>query len=239
MVSGATDFYVSPNGSDGNPGSATRPFLSLERARQAVRDAKKTAPIHVYLRAGKYRLEKPLVFGPEDSGREGAPIIWTAAQGEQVTITGARKLELKWMQSREGILQAQVPAGMDFDQLFVGGKRQVRARFPNYDPVDPLRSGKGYQQVNDGSNQRYDTWFEFDAKQFTQKRWVNPGTGIVHAFHSRNWGNLQYRVKSVDWEKHRVLLGEGGWQMQRSGGIGTGRGAASPFYVENIFEELD
>ena len=231
----AADFYVSPAGNDRNPGSMARPFRTLERARQAVRSVTKTASVHVYLRRGKYRLPEPLVFGPEDSG----PVIWTAAPGEEVAITGSRKLDLKWSAYRDGILKASVPAGVNFDQLFVDGKRQIRARFPNYDPADPLRSGKGYQLVTDGSNRRYDTWFGFDPKIFTGKRWANPATGIVHAFQSRNWGNLQYRIKGVNWEKHRVLLGEGGWQMQRAAGIGKGRGSASPFYIENIFEELD
>lgn len=235
----AADFYVSPAGNDRNPGSTDRPFRTLERARRAVREARKTAPLHVYLRRGKYRISEPLVLGPEDSGGDGAPVIWAAVPGEQVTIAGSRKLVLKWSAYRDGILKASVPAGLDFDQLFVDGKRQIRARFPNYDPADPLRGGKGYQCVTDGSNKRYDTWFGFDPKIFTQKRWTNPTTGIVHAFQSKNWGNMQYRIKGVDWEAHRVLLGEGGWQLQRSGGIGKGRGSSSPFYIENIFEELD
>ena len=238
-MSAAGDFYVSPGGDDRNPGSTARPFRTLERARQAVRAAAKSAPVHVYLRRGKYRLAEPLVFGPEDSGDDGAPVIWSALPGEQLTIVGSRKLDLKWSAYRDGILKASVPAGLDFGQLFVDGKRQIRARFPNYDPADPLRSGKGYQLVTDGSNRRYDTWFGFDPKIFTEKRWANPTTGIVHAFQSRNWGNMQYRIKGVDWEKHRVLLGEGGWQLQRSGGIGTARGSSSPFFIENIFEELD
>ena len=238
-LSSARDFYVAPGGDDRNPGSTARPFRTLERARRAVREVKQTGGVHVYLRGGKYRFSEPLVFGPEDSGRDGAPIVWAAAPGEQVTLTGSRKLDLKWSTYRDGILKAGVPAGLNFDQLFVGGKRQIRARFPNYDPADPLRGGKGYQFVTDGSDKRYDTWFGFDPKIFTQKRWANPTTGIVHAFQSKNWGNLQYRVKGVDWEKRQVLLGEGGWQMQRSGGIGKGRGSSSPFYIENIFEELD
>ena len=239
VVLSAVEFYVSPAGDDGNPGSLEKPFRTLQRAQQAVRAAARTTPIHVYLRQGKYRLSQPLVFGPEDSGSDAAPVIWSAFPGERVTITGSLRLDLKWSPYRDGILRATVPAGLNFDQLFVDGQRQVRARFPNYDSTDPLRSGKGYQLVADGSNRRYDTWLDFNPEIFTKKRWARPETGIVHAFQSHNWGNLQYRIRAVDWEKHRILLGEGGWQMQRSFGIGKARGSSSPFFVENIFEELD
>jgi len=124
----ATDFYVSPAGNDGNPGSAARPFRTLERARQAARKAQKNAPVHVYLRAGKYRVSEPLVFGPEDSGDDGAPVVWAAVPGAQASIAGSRKLDLKWSAYRDGILKAAVPAGLDVgvdlasrDRATVGG----------------------------------------------------------------------------------------------------------------------
>src|SRR5690606_17189 len=123
--------------------------------------------------------------------------------------------------------------------LFINGERQVRARFPNYDYENPLREGKGYQSVVNGSNRRHDTWLEYDPEIFSDKKWSDPTTRIVHAFQSMNWGNMQYRVKGVNRAENKILLGEGGWQLQRGMGIGKGRGKSSPFFVENIFEELD
>ena len=35
---------------------------------------------------------------------------------------------------KDGIMQAKTPAGLAFDQLFINGKRQMMARYPNYDP---------------------------------------------------------------------------------------------------------
>jgi len=34
----AADLYIATDGSDGNPGTEARPFATLERARDAVRD---------------------------------------------------------------------------------------------------------------------------------------------------------------------------------------------------------
>ena len=55
-VGGPIQFFVSPKGSDKNPGSAAKPFASLERARSAVRDARKSPrePVSVTLLGGDY-----------------------------------------------------------------------------------------------------------------------------------------------------------------------------------------
>ena len=238
-ISGAAEFYVSPSGNDQNPGTKGRPFLTLDRAHGAARPVAGNETVRVYLRAGKYRISDTLVFKPEDSGAPGAPHIWSAYPGETVAIVGSAELTLDWTVHGNGIQKANVPAGLEFDQLFVNGERQTRARFPNYDPVNPLRTGAGYVHVVDGSNRRPDTWFSYNPETFTKRAWSDPSTGIVHAFQSHNWGNLQYRIKSIDRETHRISLSDGGWQLQRAYGIGKGRGSSSPFYVDNIFEELD
>ncbi|MHC5068286.1 MAG: chitobiase/beta-hexosaminidase C-terminal domain-containing protein, partial [Planctomycetota bacterium] len=66
-----------------------------------------------------------------------------------------------------------------------------------------------------------------------------PTTGIVHGFQSRNWGNMQYRIASFDATSGRMIFNEGGQQIQRKQGIQANRHGNSPFFVENIFEELD
>ncbi len=240
-ASAATTVHVAPNGRDTADGSATRPFATLSRAQSAVRALMQTAPgaLTVELAPGTYHLAAPLVLSTEDSGRPDAPITYAAAPGAEVRLTGSVALQLTWQPWRDGILQANVPPGLVFDQLFVNGSRQVRARFPNFDAANPLRDGPGYMQIADGTNKRPDTWVSYDPATFSPRIWQNPTTGIVHGFQSHNWGNMQYRLAGVDLEQHRLRLGEGGWQLQRSQGLGRAREAASPVYVENILEELD
>src|SRR5437899_10946340 len=55
----AADYYVASTGSDLNPGTRSKPFASLERARAAVRQRKAVQsalrePITVWLRGGDY-----------------------------------------------------------------------------------------------------------------------------------------------------------------------------------------
>ena len=85
-----TAFYISPSGSDSNPGTEGKPFATVSRARDAVRGFKKDSPVTVYLRGGRYELAEPVVFTPEDSGTEAAPITYAAYPGETPVISGGR-----------------------------------------------------------------------------------------------------------------------------------------------------
>ena len=41
----AAEFFVSPSGSDADAGTKAKPFASLERARNAIREAKKAGAV--------------------------------------------------------------------------------------------------------------------------------------------------------------------------------------------------
>ncbi|MBC7287172.1 MAG: right-handed parallel beta-helix repeat-containing protein [Armatimonadetes bacterium] len=106
-----------------------------------------TQPVIVRLRAGRYFLENTLTLGPEDSGTEECPITYCAYPGEKVEIVGGRLItELR--PGKDGVLRAKLPevaAGKwYFRSLFVDGRREIRARQPNFDPSDPYRKGFFY-----------------------------------------------------------------------------------------------
>ena len=90
---GAAAFYVAPDGSDANPGTESRPFGTLERARDAVRALKGAGllpegGVTVFIRGGRYELPGPLALTAEDSGTTAAPIEYRAFRGEEVRIVG-------------------------------------------------------------------------------------------------------------------------------------------------------
>jgi hypothetical protein len=99
----AADFFVTTRGKDtwsgkrADPGEDDGPFATVARAREAVRTLLKTLdrprPVRVVLRAGTYALESPLEFGPEDSGSRNAPVVYAAAPGEKVILSGGRRLQ--------------------------------------------------------------------------------------------------------------------------------------------------
>ena len=245
-VAGAdgVEFYVSPSGSDGALGTKAKPFASISRARDEIRALsarKKSSGVTVWVREGAYNFDESLIFEARDSGTEKAPITYSAYPGEGVVLKGSLKLDAKWKSYKDGIYVCSLAGtpleDVETTQLFCEDRRMVRARYPDWDFEDPLRSGKGYLHCKDGDLTQM-TWRpgQLDDKK---GKWANPETGILHAFHRRNWGNMQYRIAGIDWDKRQVLLGEGGLQCQRRDGPGVGRGDASPYYIENIFEELD
>ena len=93
----ARTYTVAPDGHDGNPGTEARPFATLEGARDAIRRLKQTSElpaggIEVELRQGVYELAQPFVLLADDSGRPDAPITYCARAGEEVRLSGGRRL---------------------------------------------------------------------------------------------------------------------------------------------------
>src|SRR6185437_8142922 len=91
------EFFVSPNGDDAAAGTQSRPFRTLEHARDAVRRLKQVSGVpqggvSIFLRAGKYELTHSFTLTAEDSGSENAPIRYRAWGNERVTLTGGRAI---------------------------------------------------------------------------------------------------------------------------------------------------
>ncbi|HEU5080157.1 MAG TPA: hypothetical protein VFT72_13170 [Opitutaceae bacterium] len=134
-----------PRGSDENDGSGDKPFATLERARNAVRErlarGKLRGDLVVEVSAGRYELAAPLRLEPEDSGQPGARVIYRAAAGERVILSGGRKVS-GWAPEPEKIWSADVGHGVDFRQLWIDGRRATRARRPNVGQTEILTSDK-------------------------------------------------------------------------------------------------
>ncbi|MBN1342765.1 MAG: right-handed parallel beta-helix repeat-containing protein [Phycisphaerae bacterium] len=130
-----TEFWVSPDGDDASPGTQSAPFLTLERARDAIRalgKARREGEIVVYLRGGTYPLTQAFALDPNDSGLNGHKVTYRAAPGERPVITGSIRVE-NWSlhDPNLGIYRACVDP-CETRQLYVNGQRAVRARTSLY-----------------------------------------------------------------------------------------------------------
>ncbi|NLZ03711.1 MAG: PDZ domain-containing protein [Phycisphaerae bacterium] len=232
MVSSAAardtvEFYVAPDGSDAGDGSMERPFASLAQARDAVRQirAENVERITVFLRGGNYYLEEPVVFTSADSGGGETIIEYCARADEEVVISGGFELDLGWRPYRDGIVSAKVPTRIGkIDQLFVDGRRQHPARYPNYDPEAKFFGGTSGNAI---SPQHARTW-------------THPEGGYMHALHSAMWGSKHYVIVGVDADG--TIQFRGGWQENRGGGfdpVFRGGYHKDYLFVENLFEEVD
>ena len=127
-VASAADLYVAPNGNDADPGTEARPFATLDRARQAVRqlNRNRSGDLVVALRGGTYRVGRTVVFQEGDSGTGGHDIIYEACPGERPVLSGGRSIR-GWQPDGHGRWKAQTEVP-NFRQLYVDGVRAVRAR---------------------------------------------------------------------------------------------------------------
>ncbi len=118
--------------------SSDGPVATLEQARDMIRAEKAkaalTEPVHVVIANGRYTLSEPFVLTPADSGTEKAPIFYEAAPGAKPVFSGGRVIT-GWAADKDGLWTVRLPAVADgqwyFEQLFVDGRRAVRARTPN------------------------------------------------------------------------------------------------------------
>lgn len=125
----ATDFYLSPDGSDSNAGtSASQAFKTVTKAKEAVRaqlGKSLTEDVNVHIAAGIYTLTGPLNFTSADSGKDGHKVNWLGEKGS--IVSGGLKVT-GWTAGNNGIYSASVPAGTQSRNLFVGGKAANYAR---------------------------------------------------------------------------------------------------------------
>jgi hypothetical protein len=137
--------YVSPTGNDDWAGSSSAanaklgdgPLATLDGARRRVASTRKSSPrspIRVVFADGRYPMQTPVTFGPTDSGTEEAPIRYVASKGAKPIFTGG-KLIGGWKAEANGLWSVEIPevkaGSWYFEQLWVNGRRAIRARSPN------------------------------------------------------------------------------------------------------------
>ena len=151
--------YVAKNGSDSwtgkmktpNAARSDGPLASLPKARDTIRTLKKgdglKSPVTVLVRGGVFDFAKTLSLTGEDSGTKECPVTYRAFPGEKVVLTGGRPV-LRWKKHLGALFVADLARqGFEdcrFRELFFKGKRQILARFPNYDSAHPVTGGLLY-----------------------------------------------------------------------------------------------
>lgn len=151
--------YVAPNGNDNwsgkltipNPDKTDGPFVSLEGARNAIREMKKKGeikqPITVMVLEGTYYLPETFTLKPEDSGTASCTITYTAYPSHSPMICGGMKVT-GWKPYNKKIWQCDLKKygykGAAIRQLVYNNQPQILARCPNRDKKDTLNGGYLY-----------------------------------------------------------------------------------------------
>ena len=186
------DFVVAPHGDDNHPGTAQKPFASIQRAQAAARDriaAGLTADLVIELRSGRYLLSEPLVFDWRDSGTDQHRVVYTAAEGQRPIISGGQPIT-GWKQAADGVFEAAT-GEMHFRELFVGGQRRTRARHPN----------TGFFRVERVAADRH---IGFTAKPGDLDALGDPAGAELVFLH--DWSISRIPIKSLDAVQRNVTL---------------------------------
>jgi hypothetical protein len=165
--SGPAAIWVAPDGDDANEGTREKPMaspaLALRKARNMRRlhDPAAASGIRIILCGGVYRLTDTVRVRPEDSGTAASPtIIEAAADGQPVlsggvVLTNWRKLEepIEGLPAAAAgnVWAADAPIhhgrAVECRQLWVEGRKAVRARTPNGPELSQLMSWNREQEV--------------------------------------------------------------------------------------------
>lgn len=132
----ADEIWISPKGSDFNDGTRQSPKATLTSALRQAREWRRTEDnriqggITIYMEGGTYAFHEPVFIRPEDSGTKESPTVIRSVGDEKVILSGG--ISINGWKKQGKVWVADVPAfngrPLDFRQLWVNGKKAVRAR---------------------------------------------------------------------------------------------------------------
>lgn len=194
----SVEFWVSPRGHDAGPGTRQEPFKTLERAREAVFRVEpkqwEGGDVVVSLEDGVYRLDRPFVLHDGDSGRHGHDVVYRAAPGAKPVLAGSIQVTGWTLHDRElNIYKASV-GQVRSRQLYVNGRRAVRARTDSYPAGFQPRAVRP-SNVEAGMPYPAGGGIFYAKTDLNPKRWQDPST----------WTNVQ-DIEAVGKDQWRMAI---------------------------------
>ncbi|MBN1507212.1 MAG: right-handed parallel beta-helix repeat-containing protein [Sedimentisphaerales bacterium] len=240
-LSWAQDYYVATDGDDTSAGTFEKPFATLEKARDAVRQKRgrglPDGGVTVWLRDGKYFRSQSFTLTSADCGEPNKPIVYRAYPGEQVRLIGGRELRPDWFSP---VVQTD-PAWSRLDaaargqclrvdlashgvaehgealrtELSVNGELMPLARWPN----------EGFVRTTTAEN---DITFGYDDPR--PQRWLQASDVYAAGYWRYGWSNRIEKIASIDTATRKITLAK-----SPSYGIQANK----PYFVLNLLEEID
>lgn len=247
--------YVSPAGSDTNPGTRLKPLKTFAGAAAAVRrirarGARPPGGIRVFFLPGIYPMLSTVTLTSEDSGSPASPIVYAAAPGGLVRFNGGIQLK-RFGPVTDPEALARIPAGMRSRVLQFDLSAEEAAAIP---PLGPHGVGfapapvprlywngralflarwpaKGWAStgeiVDAGGNGR---GFTFRYQGDHPSRWASARDFFVHGYWGWLWADGAMGVASIDTREHTITTAQPSSYAPRAG---------MPWFAYNLLEELD
>lgn len=231
------ELHVSPNGNDRQPGTAAQPFATLERARDEIRALKRGGKLPpggltVTLHGGLYELVRTFTLTAEDSGAAATPIIYRALPGDEVRISGGKRVT-GWRAvsdpavrdrldaaARVHVMQADLRASgvNDFGklgggfglrggpglELFFRDEPMTLARYPNEGFIK-ITGVLGPTEIAWGNAKgRAEGDFTYDGDR--PARWKDEKEAWALGYWFHDWAEQRQPIASIDAAAKRLIL---------------------------------
>jgi hypothetical protein len=177
-----TNYYVAATGADTNGGTIDAPFLTLERARDAIRsNGVPVGGASVWVRGGIYRRKITFDLTAPDSGRPGAPVVYRAYPGESPVFTTGTTLNSNsfttlnsnlWSRAMPGVTASNI-LELDLVALGIVNRGPFPTEYGRCPIVNPFSSGSDgglCELYFNGSRQ----WLSRYPNNNPTNRWLTP-----------------------------------------------------------------
>lgn len=211
----AAEIHVATTGADQQAGTSDAPVLTLERALQLARTARQAhsnETVSILLHPGTHLVRRPVMFTAQDAGTAEAPLrilAWRdpSAPDARPLLAGG-EVVTGWTPStfngHTNVFAADLkPLGITtpFKQVYLNGRRLIRARYPDKDSSHPYSGGWIYvdgvrpPMYKDIPGEQTDTVV---LRTKNARAWACPSEGEICIFPRYNWWNRIENIKSYD-----------------------------------------
>jgi parallel beta-helix repeat protein len=213
-------FHVSDQGKDQWPGTSAKPFVSLVRARDAVRELRLAAggelkhPVEIVAH-GELAVLQPLILDKSDSGTKKCTITYTAAKNSKFVggkvlrdfgpVTDADALALLDENARAKVVQIDLkalgitnfgsPAGGGME-LFFNDKPMTLARWPNEGFTKIV--GVLTNQPNVIHGRKGDLVGDILYEGDRPSRWLKEQNPWVHGYWFWDWAEQRQQIEAIE-----------------------------------------
>jgi Right handed beta helix region len=234
--------YLSPSGDDKNPGTIDNPLATLQAARDKARLLRRNTqpgqPVEIIALKGRYSMLQPLELSAEDSGTPASPLIVRAEEGARVQFSAGVEIT-GFQRVNENLWKTFIPQVAFYnwycEQLYVNGKRAVRARTPDegfyfIKNASETAIVKGKDSIPKFAVQhvRLDS---IGANIFRSFSDLDFGDVVVNFYHK--WDNTRKHIDTFNDSLSEITISGAGMQPWNSFDSKTS------YYVENYKAALD
>jgi len=251
VVKNTVAYYVSPTGSDSNPGTLALPLATAQKAESLVvanylgsHCGAQKAPIVVQFRAGRWS-NLALSLTSTDSGCSAtAPVIFENYPSESPILSGGTRVQ-NWVNTSGSTWQATLPSGtLNFEALYYNGVRRVRPRLGS-STAKPLGT---YYRIAGNVTNAYDRFY-YNPSDPIATSWKNyapakgnpcgqaagPANlqGDIQVAVFEQWDVSWQRISCIDTTKHLIYL-----TGSTDTGAAHGYIANHRYMIENVRDKL-